>query len=83
MKIQTTKVDILSVADVKKSMIEAIDAGCQEIDLSEIKQVDSSFLSALLSAKRYAAHKGQPLHFVNVPASVTSLAQLYGVTELL
>lgn len=53
------------------------------IDLSGITEVDSSAVSMLLEWQRQADKKQQQLHFVNVPQSLRSLIQLYGVSELI
>ena len=37
----------------------------------------------LLALKRRAADEGRPLRFVDVPAALASLAELYGVEEIL
>lgn len=53
------------------------------VDLGHIDRVDSAGVSILLAWKRRAATEGKPLRFANVPRSMTSLAELYGVEELL
>jgi phospholipid transport system transporter-binding protein len=45
--------------------------------------VDSSALSLLLEWRREAARNGREVRYRNLPASMKSLAELYGVTELL
>ena len=53
------------------------------IDFSDITEVDSSAVALLLEWRREAARRGKGLHFVNLPANLLSLAELYGVTELI
>ena len=53
------------------------------IDLSGITEVDSSAVSMLLEWQRQAGKKQQQLHFINVPQSLRSLIQLYGVSALI
>jgi len=53
------------------------------VDLSGVTEVDSSALSLLLEWKREADRKGREIRFRNLPASLKSLAELYGITELL
>jgi phospholipid transport system transporter-binding protein len=53
------------------------------IDLSGVTDVDSSALSLLLEWRREAARHGREVRYRNLPASMKSLAELYGVTELL
>lgn len=61
----------------------AVHAGCQAFDFSGAGQVDSSALSLMLSWQRAAAAQGRSLRFMNVPVSLHSLIQLYGIGELL
>jgi phospholipid transport system transporter-binding protein len=53
------------------------------VDLSGVTEVDSSALSLLLEWRREAARNGREISYHNLPASLRSLADLYGVTELL
>ncbi len=54
-----------------------------EVDLADIGAVDSTAVAVLIALKRRAAEEGKPLTFVNVPAAITALADLYGVEEIL
>ena len=53
------------------------------IDLSGVTEVDSSALSLLLEWRRRALRAKRAVRYVNLPANLKSLAELYGVTELL
>lgn len=53
------------------------------VDLSGVTEVDSSALSLLLEWRREAARNGREIRFRNLPASMKSLAELYGISELL
>jgi phospholipid transport system transporter-binding protein len=53
------------------------------VDFSGVTEVDSSALSLLLEWRRAAARSGHEVRYRNLPASMRSLAELYGVTELL
>jgi phospholipid transport system transporter-binding protein len=53
------------------------------IDFSRITEVDSSAVALLLEWRREAARRGKGLNFVNLPANLLSLAELYGVTGLI
>lgn len=57
---------------------QALAGGAHTFDLSAAGQVDSSALSLLLSIRRRSAQ----VSFTHLPDSLISLAQLYGVTEL-
>ncbi len=53
------------------------------IDLGGVTAVDSAAVSLLLEWQRTAAAAGQPIQFVNLPAALRSLAELYGVSDLI
>jgi phospholipid transport system transporter-binding protein len=53
------------------------------VDLSGVTEVDSSALSLLLEWRRESVRNGREIRYRNLPASLKSLAELYGVTELL
>lgn len=53
------------------------------VDLSGVTEVDSSALSLLLEWRREAVRNGREIQFRNLPASMKSLAELYGIAELL
>ena len=53
------------------------------IDLSGVTELDSAAVSLLLEWRRGARAANRELEFINIPANLTSLADLYGVSELL
>ena len=53
------------------------------IDFAAITSVDSSAVALLLDWRRMAAKRGKTLVFVNLPANLKALAELYGVGELI
>jgi phospholipid transport system transporter-binding protein len=53
------------------------------IDLGKVTEVDSTIISMLLEWLRAARQGGHQLEFVNMPASLASLIQLYDVAELI
>ena len=53
------------------------------IDFSAITGVDSSAVALLLEWRREAARRKKTLVFVNLPANLLALAELYGVAELI
>ena len=53
------------------------------IDLDKVTEVDSTIISMLLEWLRAARQKGYSLQFINMPASLESLIQLYGVVGLI
>jgi phospholipid transport system transporter-binding protein len=53
------------------------------VDLAAVTEVDSSALSLLLEWRREALRNGRSIRYLNLPANLKSLAELYGVTELI
>ena len=53
------------------------------VDLASVTEVDSSAVSLLLEWRRAAQAASRRVEFVNIPANLKSLADLYGVAELL
>lgn len=59
----------------------ALGGGARVFDLAAVGHVDSSALSLLLALRRCAGRDG--VRFDNVPDSLTALARLYGISDLL
>lgn len=79
-------IDTLTVQNAKAALalgVAAIKAGQGVFDLGAIKIADSSAVAVLLEWKRAARKAGVSLSYVNVPASLQSLAVLYGVDGFL
>lgn len=57
--------------------------GEQVIDLSGVGHADSSAVAVMLGWLRHGALTGALIRFAGVPAGVASLAELYGVSDLL
>lgn len=53
------------------------------IDLNKVTEVDSTIVSMLLEWLRAMQKNNQALRVINMPDSLKSLIQLYGVTELI
>jgi len=53
------------------------------VDFSAVEVADSSALAVMLGWLRHAEAGNHSLTFVGVPAGVVSLAELYGVSDLL
>ncbi len=61
-----------------------IAAGLKAVTFSHISDVDSAALGLILSCRREAAKSGRgDLKFTDLPANLTALAALYGVSELI
>ncbi len=70
-----------------REMLEAGSALIQRpetvFDLSRVKEVDSSGLTVVFGWVRAAKTQGKTARISNPPQNLLSLAELYGVTELL
>jgi phospholipid transport system transporter-binding protein len=53
------------------------------VDLSGVTEVDSAAVSLLLEWRREALRAKRRIEYTNVPSNLKSLADLYGVSELL
>ncbi|MDH5534062.1 MAG: STAS domain-containing protein [Betaproteobacteria bacterium] len=71
------------VAVLEESQRELPAAEQVVVDLGGVTEVDSSAVSLLLEWRRAALRDKRKLEFANLPDNLKSLAQLYGVTELL
>jgi phospholipid transport system transporter-binding protein len=60
-----------------------LEAGVNAIDLGEVTELDSSLLAVLFAWMRAAKLRERPLSLMRLPPDLKSLAQLYGVAELL
>ncbi|MFZ5541796.1 MAG: STAS domain-containing protein [Pseudomonadota bacterium] len=63
--------------------IDAIRAGDASFDLSAVREVDSSAVALLLAWQREAQARGARLVLSGLPPALKSLAELYGVDELI
>ena len=53
------------------------------VDFANVTDVDTSTISLIFEWKRRAQKENQALKFVNLPANLTTLTQLYGVAEII
>lgn len=53
------------------------------IDFAQVKDIDTATISLILEWQRRAKKENQTLKLENLPANLLSLAQLYGVAELI
>lgn len=58
-------------------------ADALEIDFSAVTDVDTAALSLIMEWQRRAVASSCKVTFANLPANLTSLAELYGVTEFI
>ena len=71
------------VAAVLAASVEAALPATGIVDLQRVEAVDSAGVALLLAWKRRARAEAKPLTFVHMPPSLASLAELYGVEDLL
>ena len=76
-------VTIDNVVAITKRGMGLFDKHHWMIDLDKVTEVDSTIISMLLEWLRAARQKGYQLQFINMPASLESLIQLYGIVELI
>jgi phospholipid transport system transporter-binding protein len=76
-------VTLANVAQVLEAGYAAIRDGAGAVDLAGVTELDSSLLAMLLAWLREAAQAGRALRLDNLPGGLTTIAQLYGVDELL
>ncbi len=72
-----------NVAQVLEEGRRHLAEGVQTVDLAEVKEMDSALLALLLAWLRDARARGNSLSFTNLPESLRTIAQLYGVDRLL
>ena len=76
-------VTVDSVSDLLRKLQPHFANGVDVLDFSAVETADSSILALIFSAMRHTRHAGNTLSLVGLPASTTTLADLYGVSELL
>ena len=76
-------VTLRNVTGLLQEGLVCIRDGVSTVDLAEVSGLDSSLLAALLAWIREARGTGHPIVLANLPQGLTTLAQLYGVEELL
>lgn len=74
----------LTLAHASSMLVQgkaAIQQGVRKFDLSRVGHMDSSAISLILGLRRFAQARGENIEVLSVPASLLSLAKLYGVAE--
>lgn len=72
-----------TVPALYKTGMQILTDGDLLVDLAQVASVDSAAVSMLLSWSRAAQAKQRSLRVENLPADLLSLANLYGVAEML
>lgn len=83
MKIDADRIVNSNAASLLQAGEAAIQGGDFRFDLSAVKRCDSSAVALLLAWQRAAHARGLHLELEGIPANLTSLAALYGVSALI
>ena len=76
----------VTLANVTRVLEEGrrhLEEGVRSVDLGEVTEMDSSLVALLLAWVRDAKARKQEVSFTNLPASLQTIARLYGVDRLL
>lgn len=76
-------VTVDSVGGLLRTLQPQLAKGVTTLDFSSVETADSAALALVFSAMRQARQSGNTLALTGLPASFTTLAALYGVSELL
>ena len=76
-------VTLANVAGLIEEARAPLAEGVRAVDLGEVTELDSSLLAVLFSWLREAKARGRELSFAHLPQDLVTLAQLYGVAQLL
>lgn len=79
----TGAVTVDSVGGLLRELQPQLAKDVDTLDFSEVDAVDSAALTLVFSAMRQARQAGRTLTCTGLPASFSTLAELYGVSELL
>jgi phospholipid transport system transporter-binding protein len=63
--------------------VQQLRDGAQVFDLASVQELDSSGLTVVFGWQRAAARLGKSVRIANPPRNLLSLAELYGVAQLL
>lgn len=77
------RVTLSTVGALLETGLQQIRDGVRVIDLSEVAELDSSLVAAVLSWLREARQMNRALELANPPQGFSTLAQLYGIGDLL
>jgi phospholipid transport system transporter-binding protein len=79
----TGAVTVDSVGGLLRELQPQLEKGIATLDFSGVETADSAALALVFSAMRQARQAGRDLACSGLPESFTTLAELYGVAELL
>jgi phospholipid transport system transporter-binding protein len=76
-------VTLANVAQLVEEAKTPLAEGVSAVDLGEVTDLDSSLLAVLIDWLREAKAQGRTLTYARLPEDLRTLAQLYGMAELL
>ncbi|WP_324778953.1 STAS domain-containing protein [Thiobacillus sedimenti] len=76
-------VTVDSVGNLLRALQPHLAKGVSTLDFGAVEAVDSAALALIFSAMRQASQAGRTLSCTGLPPSFTTLAELYGVADLL
>ncbi len=76
-------VTVDSVGGLLRELQPQLARGVDTLDFGGVETADSAALALIFSAMRQANQAGHTLTCTGLPSSFTTLAELYGVSELL
>lgn len=84
---ERVEVDVAMTLDNARALLEQGSSLLKNpqtlFDLAAVREVDSSGLAVVFGWQRAAGSQGRSIRIANPPQNLLSLAELYGVTELL
>ncbi|SDY71946.1 lipid asymmetry maintenance protein MlaB [Nitrosomonas sp. Nm33] len=72
-----------NVVEITRQGMALLDEDGLVVDMAEVIELDSSAISMLFEWLRVAHARNQQLYYVNLPENLSSLMQLYGVTDFI
>ena len=69
--------------ELLESGVRQLQEGAELFDLASVQELDSSGLTVVFGWQRAAARLGKTVSIANPPQNLLSLAELYGVSDLL
>lgn len=76
-------VTVGSVGGLLRELQPQLEKGVHALDFSGVESADSAALALIFSAMRQTQQAGHTLTCTGLPPSFTTLAELYGVSDLL
>ncbi|MBI3373477.1 MAG: STAS domain-containing protein [Betaproteobacteria bacterium] len=77
------RVTLATVGSLLESGLDQVRDGVRVVDLAEVAELDSSLIAAVLAWLREARLLNRSLELANPPQGFSTLAQLYGIGDLL